>query len=57
VLQTLAVSLGLARLVFPAVGLTAHAEELAHLAGIAVPVFTSYIGHKRLSFQRPGATG
>jgi putative flippase GtrA len=54
VLQTLAVSLLLARFVFPAVGVISHAEELAHLAGIAVPVFTSYIGHKHFSFHSPG---
>ena len=28
-----------------------HREELAHAAGIATPIFTSYIGHKRLSFR------
>lgn len=28
------------------------AKEIAHLIGIVVPVFTSYIGHKHFSFRR-----
>jgi putative flippase GtrA len=30
---------------------TTFVHEIAHAAGIAAPVFTSYIGHKRWSFQ------
>lgn len=51
VLQTLAVSLLLARLMFPAIGMTFHPETLAHAAGVAVPVFTSYLGHKAFTFR------
>lgn len=51
VLQTWAVSVGLAYYVFPAVGVHWHTRDLAHLVGVAVPVFTSYIGHKRWSFK------
>jgi len=49
--QTLAISLLLARWLLPAVGWTWQPELCAHAAGVAVPVFTSYIGHKRLSFR------
>lgn len=28
------------------------AKEIAHLIGIVVPVFTSYLGHKHFSFRR-----
>lgn len=51
VLQTLAVSLLLARLVFPNVGFHWHDETVAHAFGVAVPVITSFIGHKHLSFR------
>lgn len=50
-LQTLAASLILARAVFPALGVP-HAELLAHAIAIGVPIVTSYIGHKRLTFRR-----
>jgi putative flippase GtrA len=49
--QTLLVSLLLARVVLPRAGIAWHAEEIAHAAGIAVPIFTSYIGHKHLTFR------
>jgi|SRR5580765_8599585 putative flippase GtrA len=49
--QTLIVSLLFARYVLPYVGITQHNEEIAHAFGIVVPIFSSYIGHKRLSFS------
>lgn len=49
--QTLVVSLLFAHYVLPFLGIYWHREELAHAAGIATPIFTSYIGHKRLSFR------
>ncbi|MDR0457696.1 MAG: GtrA family protein [Burkholderiaceae bacterium] len=51
VIQTWAVSIGLAYWVFPWIGMHWHDRAIAHLAGVAVPVFTSYIGHKRWSFS------
>ena len=51
VLQTLAISLLLARFVFPATGFEFHPETVAHAVGVAVPIFSSYIGHKRLTFR------
>ena len=51
VVQTWAVSVGLAYYVFPRMGMTWHARDLAHAVGVAVPVFTSYIGHKKWSFK------
>jgi putative flippase GtrA len=50
VAQVWIVSVGLARLVFPALGFVWHAETVAHVIGVAVPVFTSYLGHKHFSF-------
>jgi putative flippase GtrA len=51
VAQTWAVSMGLAYYVFPSIGFVNHARDLAHLIGVAIPVFTSYIGHKKFSFK------
>lgn len=51
VAQTLAISLLLARWLLPAIMWHWHPELLAHAAGVAVPVVTSYFGHKRFSFS------
>jgi putative flippase GtrA len=51
VLQTLVVSLLLARWLLPAAGVAGHVEAIAHAVGVAVPVVTSYIGHKRATFR------
>lgn len=55
VLQTLAVTLLGAR-ALRAAGMTHDAETMAHVVGVAVPVFTSYLMHKRWTFSsRPQA--
>jgi putative flippase GtrA len=51
VVQTLVVSLVLARWVLPVVDVTRHAEAIAHAVGVAVPVVTSYFGHKLATFR------
>ncbi len=51
VAQTWAISMGLAYYVLPAAGVTAFVPEIAHAVGVVVPVFTSYVGHKRFSFR------
>ncbi len=51
VLQTLLISLVLARWVLPALGFTLHVEAMAHLVGVLVPVVTSYFGHRMLTFR------
>ena len=48
--QVLAVSIGLAKLVFPALHMTWNAELIAHVIGVLSPVLVSYQGHKRFSF-------
>jgi putative flippase GtrA len=50
-LQTLLISLLLAHLILPAVGVITYAEALAHLVGVLVPAVTSYFGHKLLTFR------
>ena len=44
-----------ARLVFPFVGFTWHAETVAHGIGLMSPTFTSYWAHKHFTFA--GAAG
>lgn len=51
VAQTLVISLGLAYYVLPAFGVVQHAETLAHVVGVIVPVFTSFVGHKYWTFR------
>lgn len=50
VLQTWGITLLLAYWILPWLGVHAYVNEIAHAIGIVVPVFTSYIGHKRWSF-------
>lgn len=49
--QTLLVSLLFADYVLPSLNIVWHTEEIAHAIGIVTPIFTSYVGHKRLSFN------
>ena len=51
VAQTWGISMALAYYVLPALSINLFVPEIAHAAGVAVPVFTSYIGHKRWSFK------
>lgn len=49
--QTLAISWILARHLFPAIGLTHSVEVIAHSIGVVVPIVTSYLGHKHITFK------
>jgi putative flippase GtrA len=51
--QVYVVSVGLAEFVFPRAGMNWHPEDVAHVIGVIVPVFTSYLGHKHFSFSKP----
>ncbi len=48
--QVWVVSVVLAEYVFPRMGFGWHPEEVAHVIGVIIPVFTSYLGHKHFSF-------
>ncbi len=49
---TYSVSLFLYEYFFPLIKFDLYRAELSHLAGIAAPVFTSFVGHKYLTFWR-----
>lgn len=44
------VSVFMARIALPAINWTFHPLEVAHLVGVAAPVATSYVLHKRYTF-------
>ena len=52
VIQTWVISILLAYYLLPRAGFTQFVPEIAHAVGVAVPVFTSYLGHKRFSFKK-----
>jgi putative flippase GtrA len=54
VAQTILLSLLFARVVFSFFSMGFHPETMAHAIGVIVPVFTSYYGHKHLSFRSIG---
>lgn len=45
------VSVGLAKLLFPAIGFDRHAETVAHVIGVASPAVTNYFLHQHFSFR------
>ena len=49
--QTLIVSVLLADHVFPSIGWEWYAKEVAHIVGMGVPMFSSFLGHKYLTFS------
>lgn len=48
--QVLAVSVLLARVIFPWLGLEWHADTVAHVIGVLSPVLTSFLLHKTYTF-------
>lgn len=52
IVQTVIVSLVCAEYVLPSMGVTRYVDDIAHFIGIGAPVFTSFIGHKYLTFSR-----
>ena len=52
VAQTVLISVLLADHLFPYISLIKNRELIAHGIGVVVPVITSYVGHKHLSFRQ-----
>lgn len=51
VAQTLIVSILLHEHIFPWIGWTWYSKEVAHVIGMGVPMFSSFLGHKYLTFS------
>jgi putative flippase GtrA len=51
VAQTWLVSMFLADHAFPALGMTSHAHDVAHVIGVGAPVFTSFVAHRYWTFR------
>lgn len=49
--QTWIISIVLAFYVLPSMGVEIYVREIAHAVGVIVPVFTSFISHKYLTFR------
>jgi putative flippase GtrA len=47
-----AISVTLADVVFPAIGLRWHGEDIAHFIGTCLPAISSYIGHSSYTFRK-----
>ncbi len=52
VIQVWFISVFLAEYLFPRIEIKNYSEEIAHFIGLLVPVFTSFIGHKYISFKK-----
>ncbi len=50
-LQTFLITMIFAYLIFPYIGFVWYSHSVAHAIGICFPVFTSYLGHKHLTFR------
>lgn len=50
--QVFVVTIGLSRFAFPATGFDWHPHEVAHAAGVASPILTSYLGHRHFTFAK-----
>lgn len=51
-LQTLVFSVAIYQWCMPLVGWQWHGKEIAHLIGMAIPMFSSFLGHKYLTFKQ-----
>lgn len=54
--QTWIVSIVLAYHILPALGVQEFNRDIASLVGITVPVFTSFLAHKYISFRQPASS-
>ncbi len=49
--QVWGISILLVEYIFPKSGFKFYPEEIAHIIGLSVPIFTSFLGHKYWSFK------
>ncbi|MEM7236361.1 MAG: GtrA family protein [Pseudomonadota bacterium] len=41
-----------ARVIFPGIGWSWHADDIAHMIGVTIPAISSYLGHRHFTFSR-----
>lgn len=51
IFQTWIVSTWLANQFLPLIGVKIYIPEIAHAIGVTIPVFSSYVGHRYLTFR------
>lgn len=51
ILQTWVASMSLDLFILPTLGIKNYKQDIAHVIGIGIPVFTSFLGHKFYSFK------
>lgn len=51
IIQTYIISIGFAEYIFPSIEFLFYPKAIAHGIGVMIPVFTSFFGHKYLSFR------
>jgi putative flippase GtrA len=56
VVQTVIVSVFLVDYLFPLLDYSYYPEEIAHFIGISVPIFSSFLGHKYITFSKKEST-
>ncbi|WP_029920328.1 GtrA family protein [Nevskia soli] len=54
--QVWLISVGLAEWLFPRTGYRFHPDDTAHIIGVLMPVYTSYLGHRYFSFAKRSGT-
>ncbi len=54
VIQVWLVSVYLAEHLFPSISFTFYAKEVAHIIGLGLPILTSYLAHKYITFKQQG---
>ena len=51
IIQTYYISIWTKEIIMPYIGINEFVELIAHSSGVVFPVFTSYFGHKYISFK------
>ena len=51
IIQTYYISIWTKEIILPYIGINQFMELIAHSTGVIFPVFTSYFGHKYISFK------
>lgn len=56
VIQTILISTFFVYYLLPKMGVSHFKEEIAHFIGISIPIFSSFLGHKYITFAKSKST-